>query len=56
MLWFRDRGEVSDRQWRDILGVLRMQHGSLDMVYLRDWAVRLALTNLLDRAAAEVGA
>jgi hypothetical protein len=24
--------------------------------YLRDWAVRLALTDLLDRATAEVGA
>jgi hypothetical protein len=56
MLWFREGGEVSDRQWRDILGVLRAQQGSLDLSYLRDWAVRLALTDLLDRAAAQIGA
>jgi len=54
MLWFREGGEVSDRQWRDILGVLRAQRGSLDLAYLRDWAVRLTLTDLLDRATAEV--
>jgi hypothetical protein len=56
MLWFREGGEVSDRQWRDILGVLRAQQGSLDLAYLRAWAVRLALTDLLGRATAEVGA
>ena len=56
MLWFREGGEVSDRQWRDILGVLRAQHGSLDLAYLREWAVRLALTDLLGRATAEAGA
>ena len=55
MLWFREGGEVSDRQWCDILGVLRAQQGSLDLTYLRDWAVRLALTDLLDRASAGVG-
>jgi hypothetical protein len=55
-VWFREGGEVSDRQWRDILGVLRAQQGSLNLAYLRDWAVRLALTDLLDRATAEVEA
>jgi hypothetical protein len=38
------------------MGVLRAQQGSLNLAYLRDWAVRLALTDLLDRATAEVGA
>ena len=56
LLWFREGGEISDRQWRDILGVLRAQQGSLDLAYLRAWAVRLALTDLLGRATAEVGA
>jgi hypothetical protein len=54
MLWFREGGEVSERQWRDILGVLRAQQGSLDLRYLHDWAVRLALTDLLERAKAEI--
>jgi hypothetical protein len=54
LLWFREGGEVSDRQWRDILGVLRAQRDNLDLAYLRDWAVYLTLTDLLDRANAEV--
>ena len=56
LLWFREGGEISDRQWRDILGVLRAQRDNLDLAYLRDWAVYLTLTDLLDRATAEVGA
>jgi hypothetical protein len=54
LLWFRAGGEVSDRQWRDILGVLRARKGALDSAYLRDWARRLGITDLLDRATSEV--
>lgn len=53
LLWYREGGEVSERQWRDVLGVLRGQSGELDQEYLRDWAVRLGLTTLLERAIAE---
>lgn len=53
LLWFREGGEVSDRQWRDILGVLREQHDNLDMVYLKTWGSRLQLERLLDRALAQ---
>jgi hypothetical protein len=52
LLWFRDGGEVSDRQWRDILGVLRAQQGNLDEAYLQEWAKRLGVATLLDRARA----
>jgi hypothetical protein len=52
LLWFREGGEVSDRQWRDILGVLRAQQGNLDEAYLREWAKRLGVAGLLDRARA----
>lgn len=48
--WFRQSGEVSDRQWRDVLGVLKVQGGLLDFAYLRHWAARLGLTELLNRA------
>lgn len=50
--WFRAGGELSDRQWRDILGVLRMQRG-LDLGFLRAWADRMLIRDLLERAFAD---
>jgi hypothetical protein len=47
--WFRDGGEVSDRQWGDILGVLRVQR-ALDLAFMREWAVTLGILDLLERA------
>jgi hypothetical protein len=54
LLWFREGGGLSDRQWRDILGVLRAQQGNLNEAYLDDWAKRLGVADLLDRARAAV--
>jgi hypothetical protein len=48
--WYRDGGEVSDRQWGDVLGVLRVQQGRLDQAYMRMWAKRLGVVSLLDGA------
>ena len=53
--WYRQGGEVSDRQWRDVLGVLKVQGDALDRAYLREWAERLALTELLRRACHDAG-
>jgi hypothetical protein len=50
LLWYREGGEVSDKQWRDILGVLRVHAGELDEAYLDQWAARLDLSALLARA------
>ncbi len=47
---YRLGGEVSDRQWRDILGVLKVQAGRLDMDHLHKWAAELKVANLLLRA------
>jgi hypothetical protein len=54
LTWFRDGGQVSDRQWNDVLGVLRVQR-DLDLTFLRDWAIRLEVTEFLERALREAG-
>jgi len=50
LLWFRKGGEVSDRQWHDILGILNVQSARIDFAYMTDWAARLAVSDLLERA------
>jgi hypothetical protein len=51
--WYRMGGEVSDRQWRDILGVLKTRAGELDLEYLRKWGGELNVGDLLERALKE---
>ncbi|MFN8499922.1 MAG: hypothetical protein U0641_18870 [Anaerolineae bacterium] len=48
--WYRSGGEVSERQWRDILGILKTQGALLDVVYLREWAQQLGIADLLELA------
>lgn len=48
--WYRDGGEVSDRQWRDIVGLLRTQRSNLDFDDLRSAATEFGLEALLQRA------
>jgi len=52
--WFRSGGEVSERQWSDIVALLE-HNPSLDMTYLRHWAPRLHVDDLLSKALAEAG-
>jgi hypothetical protein len=52
--WYRIGSETSDRQWNDILGVMRTQAGRLDDAYLDRWAADIGVKDLLDRIRAEV--
>ena len=51
--WYEMGGQVSDRQWRDVLGVLKVQGQSLDLAYLKRAAAVLGLSELLARARSE---
>ena len=51
--WYRLGGEVSDRQWRDIAAIVRVQGSRLDRGYLTDGARVLGVADLLERALGE---
>jgi hypothetical protein len=51
--WYRLGGEISERQWRDVLGILKTLAEALDRDYLREWAKELKVNDLLEQAQAE---
>ena len=53
--WYRRGGESSERQWSDIMGLLRVRAGQLDRAYLAHWAVALGVADLLERASEQAG-
>ena len=54
LCWFRTGEEVSELQWRDVKGILATQGSRLDLDYLRSWAERVAVSDLLERAMKEI--
>ena len=55
LIWYRLGNQVSDRQWRDVLGVLKVQADRLDFNYLNQWAETLKLEDLMRQALQEAG-
>lgn len=53
--WYRLGGEVSEKQWHDVLGVLKVQEKSLDLDYLLTWASDLKVDDLLKQVLQEAG-
>jgi hypothetical protein len=51
--WFRAGGGVSDRQWRDVVAMVRVQKSRLDIVDLQRTAAELGLGELLSRALSD---
>lgn len=47
--WYRRGGETSERQWRDVEGIVYAQTSRLDRNYLREWAARLGVSDLTER-------
>ncbi|MGA7614566.1 MAG: hypothetical protein WBX15_05230 [Thermoanaerobaculia bacterium] len=48
--WYRMGNEVSEQQWRDVLGLIRVSGARMDEEYLRRWAIRHGIGDLLERA------
>lgn len=57
LYWFQLGGGVSERQWNDVLGVLQVQHETLDFEYLKRGAKQRGVSQLLEQALddAELG-
>lgn len=53
--WFKLAGGTSERQWRDVLGVLKLQQFNLDFDYLHHWAGEIGVSDLLERALQDAG-
>ncbi|MCK6590511.1 MAG: hypothetical protein L6Q76_23345 [Polyangiaceae bacterium] len=53
LIWYKLGNQISDRQWSDILGVLKVQGEALDFEYLSRWAPLLDVLDLLLRAKKE---
>jgi len=51
--WFRAGGEVSENQWKDVVGILKVQAGTLDLPYLNNWGRELRVEDLLEKAFKE---
>lgn len=51
--WYRLGGGISERQWKDVLGVISVQRAALDLAYMRRSAAMLGVADLLDRAIVE---
>lgn len=48
--WYRAGGSVSDRQWRDVVGILRVQADDLDLEYIKRTAEEVDLSDLVATA------
>ena len=53
LIWCQKTEKQSSQQWRDILGILKLQQSDLDFVYLKQWANILQLSTELDQALLE---
>jgi hypothetical protein len=54
LYWYRLGDGVSERQWSDAIGVLRVAAGRLDLEYLRHTAALFGVEDLLERMLDEV--
>ena len=54
LVWYKLGNEISDRQWRDVIGIMKVQGELLDNSYLDTWADAIDVASLLNRARREI--
>ncbi len=52
--WYRLGGETSERQWNDVIAIFQISAGNLDFDYLQRWGKELNISDLIEKAIAEV--
>ena len=52
--WYRLGNEVSERQWGDVVRVIRILGNKLDQDYMEQYATELAVSDLLEKLLAEI--
>jgi len=52
--WYKEGNFVSERQWQDVAGVLKVQGDQLDKNYMKKWAKEIGVLDLLEKALQEV--
>jgi hypothetical protein len=53
--WYRLSDHISERQWKDVIGILKVQGDKLDKEYLFKWSEELKISDLLEKALLEAG-
>jgi len=53
--WYRKGGHVSEQQWRDVLGILKVQGDRLDLDDLKRAAAQVGVMDLLQQALQQAG-
>jgi hypothetical protein len=53
MKWYKAGGEISERQWLDIQGVIKVQNDLLDKKYLVQWSKDVGVYDLLKKSFVE---
>jgi hypothetical protein len=56
LICYRMGDGVSDRQWQDLVNVMKVQGPALDRAYLASWAADLDVLDLLEKAWSEADA
>jgi len=55
LIWYEMGNRISERQWLDVIGVIKVQENSLDKKYLKTWAKKFNVFELLMDAFNDAG-